>query len=462
MKKIAEEKFKVIIKNVVISIPAYFNDAQRAATRDAATIAGFENVDFVHEPTAAALAFESENDNLARKVILVYDFGGGTLDVSILEIEENDYTVKAVNGDTHLGGEDFDMNMVDYFVKLFKRVNGRDLEEDQQLMSILKKECEKCKILLSTQTSVTLNLPGTNLSGSITRAKFDHINDDLYERAMALLPTILSDANLSKPQIDEIVMVGGSSRIPKVRKLVSEFFNNKQLNDRVNPDEAIALGAAIRAGKEINLIDVCPLSLSNRIKDGSSSVVIPRNTPIPAKRMETFVTVEDNQESVAFNIYEGERKMAKDNHFLGTFSIHNLPLRPRGEVEFQLTFEIDKYGILKVTAVEPTTGKSNNITISNQSRLSKSDAEILARAAARRRNEDKAHEERLSAFYNLENIVYQKLKEVKKKTDWSSDRKKKAKDEIERYVDWLESNTGAEKTTFENKVTEFEQMFNNL
>lgn len=462
MKKVAEQKLRTVVRDVVISIPAYFNDAQRQATNDAAKIAELNVLHLIHEPTAAAMAYGLEQKGNGPKTILVYDLGGGTFDVSVLEIDGNNYTVRAVNGDTHLGGEDFDKNVVNYFVKYFRNKFGRDVSDDPMVMAELRKQCEKCKRLLSTQTLVKLTVPCTNLSGELSRAKFNHLNEDLFERTIELLDELIKDARLQKADIDEVVLVGGSSRIPKIQEMVSEFFNGKELNKSVNPDEVVALGAAIRAGKSFNLKDVCPLSLSTRTLDGSCAVVIPRNTQIPAKETEMFRNSRDHESSARLSIYEGERKMADDNHFLGEFILNDLPLKPRGEVKIQVTFEMDINGILTVTAVEPTTGVTNNIVISNKSRLTKKEAARLVASAAEHTETDKEHEARLAACHKLENSVYKKLDCVKKYSTWDKNRKKKAKDELQSYLDWIESHKKVGKNMFGQKLQELEILFRRL
>lgn len=460
LKKIVEDKLKIFGWDVVISIPAYFNDAQRQATLDAAAIAGFKNtVHLVHEPTAAALAFGlNRRGNEPKTTVLVYDLGGGTFDVSVLEINGNDYTVKAVNGDTELGGEEFDKNMVDFFVEHFIEEYNRDISNEPILMADLKIQCEKSKRLLSTQTIVELVLPGTELKGSISRAKFNRLNQALFQRTIDLVEELFKnkELKLKKSEIDEVLLVGGSSRIPKIQEMLKTCFDEKELNKSVNPDEVVALGAAIRAAKILNLTDVCPLSLSTDIKDGSVSVVIPQNTQIPTKMTKTFQTCGDNQKSVYVAIYEGERKMAEDNHFLGHFTIYDLPEKPRGEVKIELTFEIDENGILTVTGVEPTTGKTNNIVISNTSRLSKHDADKLIRAAARHIKDDEAHKQRLVVRNKLEDAVYDKLDHVENDKNLDFNRKKKAIGLLQGYLDWIKSNSKAEKHKFEQKLQDLE------
>ncbi|XP_063709914.1 heat shock cognate 71 kDa protein-like [Culicoides brevitarsis] len=361
MKKIAETFLGVKIKDVVITCPAYFNNAQREATKDAAEIAGLNVLRMINEPTAAAIAYGLNVNHTERKNILIFDFGGGTFDVTILTIKGKDYKVLATNGDTHLGGEDFDQRMVEHFVSEFKRKNNRDIRDDKSLMRNLKTHCERIKRILSMVSQAEFALEGTNLSSTITRARFEDLNYDLFEKSITLVADALRDADMSKNEIDEVVLAGGSSRIPKVQEMLSDFFNGKTLNKQVNPDEAVAMGAAVQAAllqenvekqlKGLKLCDVCPLSLGSSIIDGSVKVVIKRNTPIPVKAFDLFTTIFDNQTTIDVAIYEGERVMAQDNHFLGRFTLSGIPPMPHGEPDIKHIYEIDENGILKVKSI---------------------------------------------------------------------------------------------------------------
>ncbi|XP_063709913.1 heat shock 70 kDa protein II-like [Culicoides brevitarsis] len=468
MKETAESFLGTEVKDVVVTCPAYFNNSQRQATKDAAQIAGLNVLRMINEPTAAAIAYGLNVNHTGRKNILIFDFGGGTFDVTILTIKDKDYKVRATNGDTHLGGEDFDQRMVEHFVSEFKRKNNRDISSDKGLMRNLKTHCERAKKILSVATKAEFVLEGTDLVGSLSRARFEDMNEDLFEKAIKLVGETLRDAEMSKNEIDEVVLVGGSSRIPKIQEMLSEFFDGKALSQKINPDEAVALGAAVQAAllqenvekqlKGLKMCDVCPLSLGSEVRDGSVSVIIKRNSPIPIKSSKNFVTCHDYQESASVRIFEGERLMSKDNNFLGEFTVSGIPPMLRGQAKIENVYEIDENGILKVTAV--TAGSSKSITITNKSRLSKDDATRLAVEAAKFKEEDKMHEERLKAYNSFERYLYDIRRKI---TSLATESKqKKAKGIVGDFSKWLEDHPLASKEEFEKKEHDLREYWHQI
>ena len=441
LKKVAEDYLGEPVTEAVITVPAYFNDAQRQATKDAGRIAGLDVKRIINEPTAAALAYGM--DKKKDEKIAIYDFGGGTFDISILEVGDGVVEVKATNGDTHLGGDNFDIRILEWMMSEFKKDQGIDLKNDKMALQRLKEAAEKAKIELSTAQETEINLPFVtadqsgpkHLQMKLTRAKFEQMVEDLVTRSIEPCKRALADAGLKTSDIDEVVLVGGSTRVPAIQKAVKDFFG-KEPNRSVNPDEVVAVGAAVQGGvltgdvKDVLLLDVSPLSLGIETAGGVRTVMIERNTTIPVKRSQIFSTYADNQPAVEINVLQGERKMAADNKSLGRFELLGIPPAPRGTPQIEVTFDIDANGILSVSAADKSTGKSQQIKITAQSGLSEEEIKRAVNEAEAHRREDEEKQEAASARNNLDNLVYQTEKLVKDAKDLDAGLKKTAEDEI--------------------------------